>query len=127
MGVGEVYRIKGWGEVRQFADLRGGGGLAKKMRCFLLHLGTKGAFHGITKSADSPKNKTFSGNDCMSASFYKNIYQMNDFSLRILGNKKVFEKTQIGWRQMLVTSHPCTNNNLVIVVKIYTEADIKVS
>ena len=36
--------------------------------------------------------------------FYKNIYQRNDFRLRILGNKKVFEKTQIGWRQMLVAS-----------------------
>ena len=29
---------------------------------------------------------------------------MNDFRLQILGNKKVFEKTQIGWRQMLVAS-----------------------
>ena len=36
--------------------------------------------------------------------FYKNIYQRNDFRLRILGNKKVFEKTQIEWRQMLVAS-----------------------
>ena len=58
--------------------------------------------------------------------FYKNVYQINDFRLRILGNKKVFEKTQIGWRQMLVASQLSRNKFLVIVVKIYTEADFKV-
>ena len=36
--------------------------------------------------------------------FYRNVYQTNDFRLRILGNKEVFEKTQIGWRQMLVVA-----------------------
>ena len=51
----------------------------------------------------------------------------NDFRLRILGNMKVFEKTKIGWRQMLVASQLCRNKFLVIVVKIYTEADFKVS
>ena len=30
---------------------------------------------------------------------YKNVYQTNDFKLRILGKKKVSEKTQIGWRR----------------------------
>ena len=74
-----------------------------------------------------PPKYFFSGNNCMTAEFYKNVYQMNDFSPRILENKKVFEKTQIGWRQMLVTSHPCRKYFLVIVVKIYTEADFKVS
>ena len=51
----------------------------------------------------------------------------NNFRLRILGNMKVFEKTKIGWRQMLVASQLCRNKFLVIVVKIYTEADFKVS
>ena len=46
--------------------------------------------------------------------FYENVYQTNDFRLKILGNKKVFEKTQIGWRQMLVASHPSRNKFLVI-------------
>ena len=30
--------------------------------------------------------------------FYKNVNQMNDFRLRILGKKKVLEKAQIGLR-----------------------------
>ena len=51
----------------------------------------------------------------------------NDFRLRILRNMKVFEKTKIGWRQMLVASQLSRNKFLVIVVKIYTEADFKVS
>ena len=49
--------------------------------------------------------------------FYKNVYQTNDFRLRILGNKKVFEKTQIGWRQILEASQLSRNKFLVIVVK----------
>ena len=57
--------------------------------------------------------------------FYKKLYQTNDFRLRILGNKKVFEKIQIGWRQILVASQLSKNTFLVIVVKIYTEADFK--
>ena len=93
---------------------------------FSSHFGRQGACHDITKSADSQTNKKFSDNDCMTAKFYKNLYQRNDFRLRNLGNKKALEKTQIGWRQMLVPSHPSRNKFLVIVVKIYTEADFKV-
>ena len=67
----------------------------------------------------------------MTAEFYKNIYQKtylpNDFRLRILGNNKVLEKSQIEWRQMLLPSFPSRNKFLVIAVKIYTEADFKVS
>ena len=58
---------------------------------------------------------------------YKNIYQANDFRLKILGISKFWKKTQIGWRQMLVFSQLSRNNILVIEVKIYTEADFKVS
>ena len=36
------------------------------------------------------------------------------------GNEKVFQKSQIGWRQMLVLSLPSRNNFLVIAVKNYT-------
>ena len=45
----------------------------------------------------------------------------------MLGNKEVFEKTQIGWRRMLVVSQLSRNKFLVTVVTIYTEADFKVS
>ena len=62
----------------------------------------------------------------MPAEFYENIYQANNFRPRILGNKRVLGKTQIGWSQMQVPSHPSRNKFLVIVVKIYTEADFKV-
>ena len=41
--------------------------------------------------------------------------------------RKYLKKTQIGWRQMLVASQLSRNKFLVIVVKIYTEADFKVS
>ena len=57
----------------------------------------------------------------------KNIYKANNFRLKILGNKRVLEKTQIGWRQMQVPSQPSSNKFLVIVVKIYTAADSKFS
>ena len=43
----------------------------------------------------------------MTQEFCKNIYQkiyLNDFRLGILGNKKVSEKSQVGWRKMLVPS-----------------------
>ena len=64
----------------------------------------------------------------MTTEFHKNFYPTNDFRLRVLGNKKTFEKTQIRWRQMsAVASHPSRNKFLVIVVKIYTKADFKVS
>ena len=67
----------------------------------------------------------------MTSEFYENFYEKaylpNDLSLRILRNKKVLEKSQTGWKQMLVPSLPSRNNFLVIVVKSYTEADFKVS
>ena len=42
----------------------------------------------------------------MTAEFYKNVYQTNNFKLRIFGNKKVFEETQIGWRQYASSQSP---------------------
>ena len=63
----------------------------------------------------------------MTAEFYINVSQRNDFRLNFLRNKKVLEKTQSGSRQMLVPSHLSRNKFLVIVVKIYTEGDFKVS
>ena len=67
----------------------------------------------------------------MTVEFYKSVYQKtylpNDFRLRILGNKKLLEKSQIEWRQTLVPSLPCRSKFLVIAVKNYTEADFKVS
>ena len=63
----------------------------------------------------------------MTTEFYKNVYEMNNFWLRILQNKKVFEKTQMGWRQILLASHPSRNKFLVRVAQIYREADFKVS
>ena len=52
------------------------------------------------------KIKWSSDDDRMTAEFYKNVYQRtylpNNFRLRILRNKKVLEKSHIGWRQMLV-------------------------
>ena len=77
--------------------------------------------HDITKSAESQTNENLSDNNCMTVEFYKNVYQTNNSRLRILGNKKVFEKNQIGWRQMLVARQQFS----VTVVKIYT-ADLNV-
>ena len=72
---------------------KGVGRLVKKEGVFSLsHFGRQGACHDIAKSADSQTNINFSENDCKLQKFYKNVYQMNDFRLRILGNKKVFEK-----------------------------------
>ena len=77
------------------------------------------------------KQKKNSGNCSMPAEFYKNVYQRthlpNDFTVRILGNKKVLEKSQFWWRQMLVSSLPSRNKFLVIAVKNYTKVDFKVS
>ena len=42
----------------------------------------------------------------MTAEFYKNVYQKNNFRLRIFGNKKVFGETQIGWRQYASSQSP---------------------
>ena len=44
-----------------------------------------------------------------------------------LKKQEIFEKTQIGWRQMPVASQLSRNEFLVIVVKIYADADFKVS
>ena len=48
----------------------------------------------------------------MTAEFYKNVYQKDDF-IKILGNKEVLEKSQIGWKWMLVPSLPSRNKFLV--------------
>ena len=110
----------------QFADLRSGGEGAWRKRGGR-YFWRQSACHDITRWAVSQTSKIFSENDCMTAEFYKNIYQANNFRLKILGNKRVLEKTQIGWRQMQVPSQPSSNKFLVIVVKIYTEADSKFS
>ena len=121
-------KVGGGGKVDHFSDLGREGGLVIKEWVFSLpHFGRQGACHNITKSADFQTNINFSKNDCKLQKFFKNVYQTNEFRLRVLGNKIVFEKTQIGWRQMLVASQLSRNKFLVIVVKIYTEADFKVS
>ena len=79
--------------------------------------------HDIAKLAGSQTNNKSSKHDSMTAEFYKKFYQktyLNDFGLGILGNKKVLEKFQIGWGQMLVPSLPSRDNFLVIAVKNYT-------
>ena len=105
------------GGVGQIADLRGGRGPRKKNGCFLPPFARQGACHDITNSAESQTNTFFPDNDCITEEFNKTVYQTNNFKRRTLGNKKVFEKTQIGWRQMLVDSHPSRNKFLVIVVE----------
>ena len=52
-------------------------------------------------------------------------FKRDDFRLRILGNKSVLGKAQIGWTEMLVPSLPSYNKVLVIVVKNYTKVDFK--
>ena len=86
-----VNQSKG-GVVGQFSDLRRGRRPRKERGCFLPHFGRQGVCHDINKSADSQTNKFFSDNDCMTAEFYKNVYQTNNFRLRILRNKKTLEK-----------------------------------
>ena len=84
----------------------------------------------VPKSAGSQKNNKSSDNDSMTAEYYKNVYQKasftNYFKLTILGNKKVLEKSQIVWRQMLVPIVTSRNKVFVIGVKNYAEADSKV-
>ena len=77
------------------------------------------------QAADSQTNKKFSDSECMTAEFCKSVYQAKNFKLKILGNKRVLGKTQIGWGQMQVPSHSSRNKFLVIVVNIYTETDLK--
>ena len=61
----------------------------------------------------------------MTAEFCKSVYRAKSFKLKILGNKRVLGKSQIGWGQMQVPSHSSRNKFLVIVVNIYTETDLK--
>ena len=85
-----VFRIKGEGR-----------GMEKKRGCSVSLILEDGAcYDDITKSVDFQTNINF---------FSKWLYNCRnstkkpyDFRLRILGNKKVFEKTEIGWRQILV-------------------------
>ena len=115
---------RGW-KVCRFKRI---GGLGKKKGCSLHHFGRQGACNDITKSADSQtKKKIFRQWLLGCRNSTKTFYQTNDFRIRIWGNEKVFEKTQFGWRQMLVASHSSRNRFLVTTVKIYTEADFKVS
>ena len=97
-------------------------GLIKKEGVFSLpHCGGHGACLDITKSSDSQTNIDFSENDWIIAEILQK-HLSNEWR-----NKKVFGKTQIGWRQMPVASQLSRNNFLVTVLKIYTEADFKVS
>ena len=97
---------------------------AKRGQCSLYHFGRQGACHDITKSPDSQNKKIFRQrlHDCRNST--KIFYQTNDYRLRIVGKKKVFEKTQNGRRHMLVASHSSRNRFLVIEVKICTEPDL---
>ena len=67
----------------------------------------------------------------MTADFYKSIYQKkylpNNFRLMILGNKKVLEKSQIGWTQVLVPILLSRHKDLVIAVKNCTEPVVEVT
>ena len=112
---------EGWAVFRIKAE-----GCWKKRRgCYVSLILEDGAcYDGITKSVDSETNIIF-----LSKWLYNcrnSTKKPNDLRLRILGNKKVFKKTQIGWRQILVASQLSRNKFVVIVVKIYTEADFKV-
>ena len=58
----------------------------------------------------------------MTAKFFNNNRKtyLNGFRLKILGNNKVLENSQIEWRLMLVPSLSFRNKVLVIAVKNYT-------
>ena len=108
--------------------INGEGGLVKKKGMFsLLHIGRQGACHEITKSADSQKYTNFSENDCMIAEILQKLLSNSRLQTEDLRKQESISKTQIRWRQMLVASQLSRNKFLVIVVKIYTEADFKVS
>ena len=84
----------------------------------------------MTKSVGSKTNNKPSDNHSMTAKFYKNDYQNlspKQLQTEDLKKKKVFKKSQIGWRHTLVPILPSRNKVLVIAVKNYTEADFKVS
>ena len=56
----------------------------------------------------------------MTAEFRKNLYQKTNLKDLRLGIKKVLEKSQIGWRQMILPSLPSGTNFLLTAVKNYT-------
>ena len=74
----------------------------------------------MAKSTGSQTNNKSSKHDNMTAEFCKNFYQKTSLKDVRLEIKKLLEKSQIGWRQMLVPSLPSENNFLVIAVKKYT-------
>ena len=77
--------------------------------------------HDITKPGGFQTYNKSSKRDSMTPEFCKYIYEktyFSEFKPGILQNKKVSEKSQTGWRQMLVPSLPSGNNFLVIAVKI---------
>ena len=77
----------------------------------------------IAKSAGPQTNKKSSKHDKMTAEFCSNVYQktyLNDLRFGILGNKKLLEKSQIGWKHILVISLPSRKKFLVIAVKNFT-------
>ena len=94
------------------------------------HFGRWGKCHDITKSVSSKTNNKPLDNDSMAAEFYKNVYQdlsPKQLQTEDLRKQESINKSQIGWRQILVPSLPCRNKVWVIAVKNYTEADFKVS
>ena len=88
-------------------------------KIFLPHFGRSDANVMTLPDQLAPKQKTWQHDSRILQNFYQNIY-LNNVRLRILGNKKVLEKSQIGRREMLVPSLPSRNNFLVIAVKSYT-------
>ena len=76
--------------------------------------------YDIDKSAGSQTYNRSSKHDSMTAEFWKNFYQKINLKDLRLGIKKILEKSQIGWGQMLVPSLPSENSFLVIAVKKYT-------
>ena len=91
----------------------------------LPHFGRQGSCHDITKSADSQTNINFSENDCIIADILQKRLS-NEWLQTEEKKLKLGEKTQIGWTLMLVASQLSRNNCLIIVVKIYTEANFPV-
>ena len=62
----------------------------------------------------------------MTAELYKNVYQKNSFRLRMLGNT-VSEKNWNWVETDASAQSPYKNKLLLIVVKMSTDADFKVS
>ena len=95
-----VHKLKG--EVGQFADLRGEGDEAWQKRRYVFCPVLEDRVHAMTllnlKTPKQNKNKKNQAMTVWLQKFYKNVNQMNDFRLRILGKNKVLEKAQIGLR-----------------------------